>query len=191
MYISPSLYNSYDKYANNENSYFSQKKPQNYFSPAQSKSNLKLNYKYNITLKTPQTFYSKINFANLNNSGPKVTQYIKTFPKNQKIIQISEEKHPQDSSKKKLIKNHIIGIKRVNIDNLLKNSNSQIYMKTMKIPNDSIVNLSMDKMSIKYNVEPSPKNSLSKEKKLSRIRTCNSEQKMKLYIVPKRVIFFI
>ena len=190
LYISPSLYNSYDKYVNYENSYFSQKKPQNYFSPAQSKSNLKLNYKYNITLKTPQTFYSKINFANLNNFGPKVTQYIKTSPKNQKIIQISEEKHPQDSSKKKSIKNHIIGIKRVNIDNLLKNSNSQIYMKTMKIPNDSIVNLSMDKMPIKYNIEPSPKNSQSKSKQLSRIRTCNSEQKIKLYIVPKRVIFF-
>jgi hypothetical protein len=117
-----------------------------------------------------------------------VSKYIHKFPKTQKIIPISEEKNPKDSNKKKLIKNYIIGIGKINFDNLLKNSNSQKYMKTLKIPNDTILNLSVDKMSRKNNIEPSPKNSVSKSKKLSRIQTCNSTQKMKLYIVPKKEI---
>ena len=183
MIISQPIYNSFNKKANYENTYISQKRPQIYFSPNPSISNIKLNY--NIT---PQKFYNKINFTNQNNSSPKVSKYIHKFPKIQKIIPISEEKNPKDSNKKKLIKNYIIGIGKINFDNLLKNSNSQKYMKTLKIPNDTILNLSVDKMSRKNNIEPSPKNSVSKNKKLSRIQTCNSTQKMKLYIVPKKEI---
>ena len=188
LIISPSINDSYGKYQNYENSYFSQKKPQNYFSPTPCKSNFKLNYKYNLTPITPQKFYDQIDFTNLSNSGPKKTKYIQIYPKIPKIIPISEEKHPKDSNKKKLIKNHIVGIKRINIDNLLKNSNSQIHLKTFKIPIDSIQNLSMDKIHKKNNLQSNPKNNISKNKKLSRIKTCNSVQKVKLYILPKKDI---
>ena len=180
LIISPSLYNSYDKHPNYVSSYYRPKMPQYYLSPSASLTNLKINYKYNIT---PQKSISKVNFANINNSGSQLTKYIQMSPKSQKITLISEEKHPKDSNKNK---NRIIGIERINFDDLLKNSNSQKYMKTLKIPNDSILNLSLDKMSRKNNIEPSPKNSMSKSKKLSRVQTSNSTQNMKLYIVPKK-----
>ena len=188
LIISPSIYDSNGKHTNYENSYFSQKKPQNYFSPTPSKTSFKLNYKYNITPITPQKFYSKINFSNLNSSDPKLTKYIQIFPKIQKIVPMSEEKHPKDSNKKKSIKNHIIGIRRINIDNLFNNSSSQIYTKTMKIPKDSILNFSMDKMPRKKKIELSPKNSVSKNKKLSKVKTCNSTEKLKLLLPKKEII---
>ena len=188
LIISPSIYDAYGKSSEYENSYFNQRKNQNYFSPTPNKSNYKLNYKYKIKPITPQKFYSKINFENINNSGPKQTKYIQISPKMQKIIPISEEKHPEDSNKKKLIRNHIIGIRRININNLLKNSISQMHLKTMKIPSDSIQNLSVDKLSKKKNNEPRPKNSISKRKKLINVKTCHSAQKIRLYNAPKKEI---
>ena len=85
-----------------------------------------------------------------------------------------------------MVKHHIISIRRINIDNLLNNSSSQIHMKTMKIPNDSILNFSMDQMPRKNNIELSPKNSVSKKKKISKVKTSNSTEKIKLFIVPKK-----
>ena len=169
--ISPN-YESYKEDQNYENSYFGQKRPQNYFSPLPKQSNfindIKINDLYSITPITPIKFVDKMSYLNVENSDYKLNKYAQITPKiipKKKVFFPETEKHPQDSVKKKEMKNHIIDIKNVTNNRTLINSLSQTHLKTIKNQISSIRNLSVEKIYKKPILEPRPRNNKSKKRK--------------------------
>ena len=172
LIISPN-YEFYSKGYNYDNSYFGQKRLQNYFSPTPLQSNIindiKINNHYNITPITPNKFVNKIKYFNIENSDYKLNnKYAQITPKvihKKKVLSPEVEKHPQDSIKKIERKNHIIGIKQVSNNRTLINSLSQLHLKTIKNKISSIHNLSLEKAYKNPILEPRPRNNKSKKKK--------------------------
>jgi hypothetical protein len=170
--ISPN-YKYYNEVNNYDNSYFGQKKVQNYFSPTPKQSNLindmKINDLYKITPITPVKFVDKMKYFNVENSDCKLNnKYAQITPKiikTPKLLSPQPEKHPQDSIKKKTIKNRIVDIKKVTNNRTLINSLSQVQLKTIKNQITSIHNLSLEKIYNNPIMEPRPKNNKSKKKK--------------------------
>jgi len=175
LIISPN-YESYNKGFNYDNTYFGQKRLKNYFSPTPKQSNfIKINDIYKIAPITPKKFVEKINYTNTENSNYNMNKYVQIIPKitpkafqKTKAFSPESEKHPQDSIKKRGIKNHIIDIKQVSNNNTnnrtLINSLSQAQMNTIKNKIYSIHNLSLEKI-YKNPLEPRPRNNKSKKKK--------------------------
>ena len=172
LIISPN-YKDYNKGYNYDNSYFGQKRLQNYFSPTPKQSNfikdIKINNIYSITPITPNKFIGKMSYTNIENSDYKLNNNFSQITP--KIIQKTKEftpqseKHPQDSIKKKEIKNYIIDIKKVSNNRTLINSLSQEHLKKMTNKISSIHNLSLEKPYKNPIMEPRPRNNKSKKKK--------------------------
>ena len=172
MIISPNN-ESYSKGYNYDDSYFGQKRQQNYFSPMPKQSNfindIKINNHYSITPITPNKFVNKISYFNIENSDYKLNNnYAQITPKviqKIKVFSPEIEKHPQDSIKKIKRKNNIINIKQANFNMTLINALSQVHLKTIKNKISSIHNLSLQKAFKNPILEPRPSNNKSKKKK--------------------------
>ena len=172
LIISPN-YESYNKGNNYMDSYITQKRLQNYFSPIPKQSNyindIKVNNLYNIMPITPIKFVDKMSYLNIENSDYKMNnKYAQITPKvfqKTKMFSPQSEKHPQDSIKKKEIKNHIVDIKKVSNNKTLINSLSQVHLKIIKNQITSIHNLSLEKIYKNPIMEPRPRNNKSKKKK--------------------------
>ena len=109
-----------------------------------------------------------MSYLNVENSDYKLNKYAQITPKiipKKKVFFPETEKHPQDSVKKKEMKNHIIDIKNVTNNRTLINSLSQTHLKTIKNQISSIRNLSVEKIYKKPILEPRPRNNKSKKRK--------------------------
>jgi hypothetical protein len=118
---------------------------------------------------TPIKFVDKMSYLNIENSDYKMNnKYAQITPKvfqKTKMFSPQSEKHPQDSIKKKEIKNHIVDIKKVSNNKTLINSLSQVHLKIIKKQITSIHNLSLEKIYKNPILEPRPRNNKSKKKK--------------------------
>ena len=175
----------YDKFPFNNENIFQVNKIQNIFSPNFKKYSAKRKVfldnqsssLYNYYTPMPQKkFYSKFNQTKIekinlfNNSNNVIPKLIPTKLRKPKKVQITYQKHPEDSVKKNITKNKFLNYRNLKKEKNLKNSLSQKFFESAKSQRGILHNLSLEH-SNRYQkkfLEIGPKNSKSTKKSRKR-----------------------
>ena len=198
LIISPTDINSYDKIPFYTDNYFQVNQYRSSFSPFPKKSqfqnspspkrsdkkdkeiNNPISFIKNITPIISNKNMNKYNYINMEESSKNSKENQNpTIPNLQRII--PEEKHPQDSKKKIVIKNHLEKIQKIIFKNILRSSLPQDHLKKLKNENGALRNLSMEHKLNKNIFERGPRNNLSKRRLFKNSKTLKEEP----YLAPK------